>query len=125
MLCDHRTKFGICETIVRLYHECLPTVVRLSYESRATVVRLFLLNWFMLVPTNNVFIARQSYDCVKTLSRQPQDSDMTKIVDQKRCMFNFRPTTHDGATMLKISFDCRTTITDDPRFDQISCRGSA
>ncbi|XP_071144012.1 uncharacterized protein [Mytilus edulis] len=27
---------------------------------------------------DNVFIARQSHDCVKTLSRQPQDTDKTK-----------------------------------------------
>ncbi|CAC5408183.1 unnamed protein product [Mytilus coruscus] len=38
MLCEHRTKFGICETIVRLYHECLATVVRLSYDSHTEFI---------------------------------------------------------------------------------------
>ena len=126
MLCEHRTKFGIRETIVRLYYECLTTVVGLLYDSRATVVRFFFIKMVYVCTHNNVFIARQSHDSGKTLSRQPQDSDtIKKIVEQKRCMSNFRHTTHDSATMLKISCDCRTMITNDPRFDQFSCRAAA
>ena len=103
MLGEHRTKFGIRDTIVRLYHECLVTVLRLSYDRRLTVVRLFLIKMVYVGTHDNVFIARQSHDCGKTLSRQPQDSDTKKNRGAKRCMSNFYPTKHDSATMLKIS----------------------
>ena len=78
MLCEHRTKCDIRETIVRLYHECLATVVGLSYDRRTTVVRLFFIKMVYDGTHDNVFIARQSRDCGKTLSRQSQDSDTTK-----------------------------------------------
>ena len=86
ILCEHRTKFGIRETIVRLYHECIATVVRLSYDS-STVV--FFLKWFMLIPTtmclshdSRTIVVRHSDDSHKTVTRQ-------KIVEQKRCMSKF------------------------------------
>lgn len=105
MLCEHRTKFFICKTIVRLYHECLAKVVGLSYDSRATFVRFFFIKLVYVSTHDNVFS-----DSHQTVTRQ-------KIVDKKRCMSYFRPTTHDTATMLKKSCDCRTMITNDPRFD--------
>ena len=107
MLCEHCTKFGIRETIVQLYYECLATVVRLLYDSPATIV---LLKWFMLGPTtmcvsrnSRTTVVRHSHDSHKTVIRQ-------KIVEQKRNMSNFRSTTHDSATMLKISCNCRAIV---------------
>ena len=107
MLCEHRTKFVILETIVRLYHECLAIVVRLSYDSPATIV---LSKWFMLVPTmmclshnSRTTVVRHSHDNHNTVIRQ-------KVVEQKRCMSNFRSTTHNSATMLKISCNCRAIV---------------
>ena len=93
IMCKHRTKFGIREKIVRLYHECLATVVGLSYDSRTTVVRLFLLKWVYVGSHDNVFIARQSLDCNKTLSPQPPDSDTTKYHRAKKVHVQF--SSHD------------------------------
>ncbi|VDI43830.1 Hypothetical predicted protein [Mytilus galloprovincialis] len=109
MLCEHRTKFGIRETIVRLYHECLATVVGLSYDSRTTVVRFFFIKMVYVGTHDNVFIARQSHDCDKTLSRQPPDSDTTKNRRAKKVhvLFSSHNTRqrHDSQNIMRLSYD--------------------
>ena len=106
MLCEHRTKFGMRDTNVRLYHECLATVVGLAYDSRATVVRFFI-KMVYVGTHDNVFIARQFHDCGMTFSRQPQDSDMTKNCEQKRCMSHDTRRHHDAQTIVHLSYYSR------------------
>ena len=80
---------------------------------------LFFIKMVYVGTHDNVFIARQSHDYGRTLSRQPQDSDTTKNRRAKKVHVQFL--THDSAMMLKILCDWCATITDDPRFDKISC----
>ena len=115
-LCENHTKFGVRETIVRLYHECLAVVLKLSYDSLATIVWF---KWLMLIPST----MRLSYDSHMTVVRHFHDSHKTKNRRAKKVHVQF--SSHDSATMLKIACDCRMTTTDDPRFDKNSCRGAA
>ena len=109
------------------------SVVRQSYDIREIVVWQSyddcLIKMVYVGTHDNVYIAQQSHDCGKTLSRQPQDSDTTKNRRAKKVHVQFSSydtrQRHDAQNIAQLSCDCRTTITYDPRFDQISCRGAA
>ena len=91
------------------YHECLATVVRLSSHRRATVVRLIFIKMVYVGTHDNVFIARQSHDCGKTLSRQPQDSDTIKNRRAKKVHVQFSShdtrQRHDAKNIVRLSYD--------------------
>ena len=70
---------------------------------------------------DKISITRQSQECRRPNSRQPQYIDTTENRRTKWCMPNFASRRHDDATMLKIPYGCLATTPDDPRFSQILC----
>ena len=125
MLCENRTKG-------RQSCDCFTSVLQRSWDCWTTVVQQpydCFVKMVYVSTHDNVFIARQSHDWCKTLSRQPQDNDTTKNCRAKMVHVQF--SSHDtrqrhyAQNIVRLLCDCFTTIINYPRFDQISCRSTA